>query len=286
MVPSGKHDRPPAIALVMAGQRQGVVNPLAEHFGVSHKCLIPIGGEPLITHVLGTLTGSEGIGSIRIAIEASAREALAPVQARYADSGVAIETLPSKQNLVDSVIHAAGDDPGPFLVTTADNALLTAATVEKMLSSLARSDAAAVLTTREAVHAVNVRGQRRFYQLRDDAYANCNIYGLANRRAFAALDVFREGGQFMRNPARMARAFGLFTILLMRAGWLTRKSAARRIGRRFGIDFEAIVTDDGTQAIDVDNPRTYNIVASILAARQGKEAPTPIPEPAGPPPAR
>ena len=47
-----------ATAIVLAAQRAGRLDPLAERAGVSHKCLVPIGGVPLITHVLTTLARS------------------------------------------------------------------------------------------------------------------------------------------------------------------------------------------------------------------------------------
>ena len=34
---------PPVTVIILAGQRAGVVNPLAARAGVSHKCLVPIG---------------------------------------------------------------------------------------------------------------------------------------------------------------------------------------------------------------------------------------------------
>ena len=44
----------PTIVIILAAQRAGVVNPLAERAGVSHKCLAPIYGKPLIEWVLDT----------------------------------------------------------------------------------------------------------------------------------------------------------------------------------------------------------------------------------------
>ena len=45
----------PCTVLVLAAQRAGVVNPLAERAGVSHKCIVPICGKPLIVHVMDAL---------------------------------------------------------------------------------------------------------------------------------------------------------------------------------------------------------------------------------------
>ena len=49
-VATGMADRP-VIAIVLAGQRRGAANPLAVRAGVSHKCLAPIAGKPLVQRV-------------------------------------------------------------------------------------------------------------------------------------------------------------------------------------------------------------------------------------------
>src|SRR6187455_727399 len=105
----------PAIAIVLAGQRRGAVNPLAERAGVSHKCLVPIGGKPLIAHVLATLTALPELEEIRISVEPSAVPELYPVVAPFEASGVPIRFVPSEARLADSLVAAALDDPGPFI---------------------------------------------------------------------------------------------------------------------------------------------------------------------------
>ena len=38
--------------LVLAGRRNAGLDPLAEQFGVTHKCLVPVRGEAMISRVL------------------------------------------------------------------------------------------------------------------------------------------------------------------------------------------------------------------------------------------
>lgn len=256
------------IAVVLAGQRQGVINPLAARAGVSHKCLVPLAGKPLIAHVLETLTTVPDLTEIRISVEPSAEPDLRPILAEFAANGVPIRLVPSEARLADSLIAAAGSDAGPFFVTTADNVLLTPDAVAQVRAALEGADAVAAMARRSSVLAAHPEGQRNFYRFRDDEYANCNVYGLANRKAIdAGAQVFRGGGQFMKSVWRMITAFGLHNILLLRLGAFSREAAMRRLSSRLGLVVRAIEFTDGALAVDVDNERTYRVCEEILARR-------------------
>ena len=56
-------------ALVLAGKRDGATDPLAQGAGVTHKCLVPVVGQPMLVHVIDALAASDRIGQIRVAIE-------------------------------------------------------------------------------------------------------------------------------------------------------------------------------------------------------------------------
>ena len=51
-------------AFVLAGQRAGTVNALAQRFGLSHKALISVRGEPLITYVARTLAELDDVAEL------------------------------------------------------------------------------------------------------------------------------------------------------------------------------------------------------------------------------
>lgn len=259
----------PVIAIVLAGQRRGVANPLAARAGVSHKCLVPIAGKPLIAHVLTTLTALPDIAEIRISVEPEAEPGLRPVLASFEAFGVPIRLVPSEARLADSLVTASGEDQGPFLVTTADNVLLTPEAVTQVRAALVEADGVAAMARKASVLAAHPEGQRNFYRFRDDEYANCNVYALANRKAIdAGAQVFRGGGQFMKSVWRMIAAFGLHNIVLLRLGAFSREAAMRRLSRRLGLVVHAIEFTDGSLAVDVDNERTYRVCEELLAKRQ------------------
>lgn len=250
--------------IVLAAQRDGRLDPLAAEAGVSHKCLVPIGGRPLLAHVLAAIAEVEGIGSVRIVVEPGAEEPLRPIGAA---SGLPVAFFPAADNLADSVYAAAEGADGALVITTADNVLLTPAAVRAVADRLADGDDTVVaLARKEDVLAAHPQGQRRFYRFRDGEFSNCNLYGLS-RRGLALAETFREGGQFAKNPMRIGRAFGFFNLLLLRYGLVTLDRAMQRLGRRFGVRVSALVLEDGAHAIDVDNRRTYDIAAQLLDRR-------------------
>lgn len=258
---------------ILAAQRTGVVNPLAAKHDVSHKCLVPIGGRPLITHVLDVACYMAEIARIRISIEAEAHDAIAPVIAPYAKLKP-IELIASDAGIADSAINALTGQPAPYVITTADNVLVTDAAIRTMATALKDADVALGLATEASIRSAHADAQRNFYTFRDGGYSNCNLYAIRDASAFRAADAFREGGQFMKNPKRLVNAFGLINILMMRAGLLTLAQAFRRVSRRFGLTVAPVVFADGWLAVDVDNERTYDIAAIKLPERMaGRTSP-------------
>jgi GTP:adenosylcobinamide-phosphate guanylyltransferase len=255
--------------LVLAAQRAGVVNPLAERAGVSHKCVVPICGKPLIVHVMDALAQLSPLPKVRISVEPEVHKELDALLTPYRASRMAFDFVASSDNIAQSVLIASEGQAGPIVITTADNVLLKPEWVNEVLAGLREADVLACMATKDAVKAVHADAQRNFYEFRDTGYANCNLYGVAGPHAFAAIEVFREGGQFQKNPKRLITAFGLINILLVRFGWVTLPGAMKLASRRFKLRFKALIFADGSAAVDVDNERTYNIAEMVLKQRMG-----------------
>lgn len=255
--------------IVLGAQRKGVVDPLAARFGTSHKCLVPLMGRPLIAHVLETLGAHNRVDEIVVSVEPELHGDVERI-AGEVGAGRKLRCAPSADNLTDSVVAAAAGHDGPIVITTADNALLEPGSIDAMAESLARCDAAMAFARENAVRAAHSEGQRRFYQFRDGGYSNCNLYGIAHRQALSAAEIFRGGGQFAKKARRIIDAFGLLNLLLLRSRLISMESGLRRISRRVGLTIMPVIIENGSQAIDVDNDRTYAVVAQLLEAVRGK----------------
>lgn len=254
-----------ARVIILAAQRPGVTDPLAADFGVSHKCLVPVAGRPLIAHVLETVSHHPAVRDVRISVEPTLFETLNGIAASLGGR-CNIGCVASADNLADSVIIASEGVAGPVVITTADNALLTVDAIDSMIRALTGgADVALGMTTRAAVLSAHPDGQRRFYHFADQAYSNCNLYGLTVPNALPAAEIFRGGGQFARKAQRIIDAFGLFNLLLLRLRLVSLKGGLARISRRIGLEIAPVILADGRNAIDVDNRRTHDVVSQLLA---------------------
>lgn len=258
---------PSFTAIVLAGRRADVVDPLAQAAGVRNKSLVPILGAPLIRYVADALALTPGAQAIRVVAEVGAWRDL---RAALSHLGDRVSFVAAADNLADSVYAAAQGLQGPMLITTSDNVLLTPAAARQTIDAVADgADAAVALARREAVLAAHPDGQRRFYRFADGAYSNCNLYALAGVGATTAAESFRSGGQFAKKPLRMVVALGPVNLVLLLMSRLTLRGALKRVSRRFGLTVEPVILADGAHAIDVDNPRTFDCAEAILKARRG-----------------
>lgn len=258
-----------ATALVLAGKRDGRLDPLAADAGVPLKCLVPVAGAPLIAHVIRALEGCEGIGEIRIA--AGEERAIEQALTDAGIGGAGRRTYVAPQfHIVDSVIAAAEGVEGPILITTADNVLLTPATVAEFVAGAVQvgEGCAVAMARKEAVLAVHPTGQRRFYRFTDGEFSNCNMYWLGSRKALRAAEVFRTGGQFIKFPARIAKAFGIVNLIRFKLGIGSTKGFFASVGRRFGFPVKMVELSDGAAAIDVDHARSHAVAEQVLEQRR------------------
>ncbi|MBU1605401.1 MAG: NTP transferase domain-containing protein [Alphaproteobacteria bacterium] len=257
-----------ATALIMAGKRSGTLDPLAAAANVSQKSVVPVAGKPMIEHVVAALEACERIGAIRIVAHEADEIRAIPLVARLEREG-RLSFRPGAYNLVDSVFAGAEGAAFPLVITTADNCLVTpegyAEFVEKCLA--AGADAAAALARKEDVIAADPEGQKKFYEFTDGGYSNCNTYWIGNEGALSAAEIMRSGGQFVKYPGRIAKAFGLINLARFYFGWGDKDKLFAQISRRFGYKLAPIVLSNGEYAIDVDEPRSHRITEKLLAAR-------------------
>ncbi|GAA4642980.1 nucleotidyltransferase family protein [Pontixanthobacter gangjinensis] len=256
-------------ALIMAGKRSGVLDPLAATAGVAQKCVVPVLGVPMVERVVKEVAGCDRIGEIRIiAHEPDEIEQLPTVAKLIAEGRLVMR--PGAFNLVDSVFAGAEGAEFPVLITTADNCLVTsegyAEFIDKALA--AGADAAAGLARKEDVRAADPDGQKKFYEFKDGGYSNCNTYWMGSEGALSAAEIMRNGGQFVKFPKRIAQAFGLINLIRFYFGWGTKEKIFEQVSKRFGYKMCPIVMSNGQYAIDVDNQRTFDVTERILAKQE------------------
>lgn len=256
--------------LILAGKRDGKLDPLAEQAGVSHKAVVPIRGKPLITWVLEAAEAAWPDAPILVSIhDPAVVEGLEVVQRLLAAGRL---RFPSAQSgIVESVEAAVAEgNPWPLLITTGDNVLVTPEALRRLHDEATAAGAGAALSiaSREQILSAHPEGQRRFYEFRDVAISNCNAYWLRDVSALRAAESFRGGGQFIKTPGAILKAFGLWNLIGFRRKWWTLDKAMANLSRRFRVKIAPVFVTDGALAVDVDNARTYKVAETLLASRK------------------
>jgi CTP:molybdopterin cytidylyltransferase MocA len=262
-------------ALVLAASR-GNLDPLAQAGGVSHKCFIDIGGQPMLLRVVRAVAESGSIGRIIIAIEEEAipeaKEIIASIP-----GAADFAYVPSRDNIATSVtaVAEAFPDAVPLVITTGDNALHTPEMVRHFCDSLPALerdgyDGGIGLTPARYILEKYPEGNRAFHRFSDGQFSSCNIYALLTRRAIEnGPKVFRSGGQFGKKPKRLIGAFGILAFLVYKSRWVSLPVFLRFLSRAIGIKTAPVLMPFAEGPIDVDRMQDWDLANRIVRAREG-----------------
>lgn len=240
--------------LILAGQRAGVVDPLCEAAGVSHKAEIPVAGVPMLDRVISALVESRFSKNLFVA--------------GYSDSH--LEETPSGAGPADSVMLAMGHiDKFPCLVTTCDHALLTTEMITTFIAGAEKSgsDICVGLAPETVIQPAYPETRRTYLRFSDVAVSGCNLFYIANADGVKAIEFWRSVQHLRKNPLKLARKVGVGIGVKFAFGRLSMAGAFDYAAKRIGITASPVLIPIAEAAIDVDKPSDLELVESILAAR-------------------
>jgi GTP:adenosylcobinamide-phosphate guanylyltransferase len=261
---------PGSIALVLAGRRDGVADPLAETRGADHRALLEVAGVPMLVRVVRALRAS-GVERIVVSIgEPEALESEPELAALRKDGSLRVHRSldsPSRSTLDALERHSDG---APVLITTADHALLTPEMVNHFLDAARRCEADVVVgaVSRDCVQARYPEAVRTYIPLRDGGWSGANLYLLRTPRARRAVEFWQRVERVRKRPWRMVSAFGPITLLLFLLRRLDLRSALERVSGILGAQVEVVSLPFPEAAIDVDRRGDLDLASRILATRE------------------
>lgn len=251
-------------AIVLAGQRPGI-DPLAAHFGEAWKALVPIGGEPMVTHVVRTLSQVAEIG--KIVVLAQDTEALSAA----VKAGGAADILASSDGISVSILRHAGTPaaPWPVLVTTADHPLLTPDMVRHFIAEAdaSRGDVAVAMVERATMLAAYPGNKRTWLRFSDGAWSGANLFALRSDRAKGALELWAEAEQDRKKAWKLFLHFGPLLALRAITRTIGLAAALGKAGRRLRLSAHLVAMPMAEAAIDVDKVSDHVLAERILQAR-------------------
>lgn len=267
---SGNRDNRDFTAIILAGTRR-VDDPVAALIGGQYKALVPICGEAMVSRVAKALAFSGSVKRIVIVFDEPELlfGACPTLQDEVGD--VAIEVLPCADSICCSVgsAIAAANASWPYLVTTADHALLTPEMVNKFCADArAQSGLAVGFVERAYLEAAHPGSKRTYLPFKETQLSGANLFAFMSSEALPVLDFWRAIEQKRKKPWQLFKAFGyrnLFGLLFKR---FTVDQAFERASQVLGVSANAVRLPFAEAAIDVDTALDYEQVSQILRLRE------------------
>ncbi len=263
-------------ALVLAAGR-GPDDPMARAFGVSHKCLLEVGGVPMLRRVVEALRAHPRVKGIAVVIER------ADIAARAFGGRLpeGVRVLPAAGSAAASVMEAVRMHGLrlPLLVTTADHALLDGAMLEAFLRGAEEAedaDLVIALARREDVLAKWPEARRTWLKLGRERVTSCNLFALKTENALKAVAFWRQAEKNRKKPWKIALAFGIPALLRLLLGRGDARSVLEDLSRRLGLLARPVFMPMPEASVDVDKPDDLKLVERILreekaaSGRQGR----------------
>jgi GTP:adenosylcobinamide-phosphate guanylyltransferase len=255
-------------ALVLAGQRPGI-DPVAAQFGLETKALVPVAGELMLNRVLMALLDAPEIARIVVLAQNTLKLRAHPDLA-WAVAEERISFHVSGATISGSVL-AAVNDPAiglPVLVTTADNVMLTPATIAEFIAGAGTgaSDVGVALVERRKLEAAVGRNRRTWLRFRGGAYTGANLFALTAPAAAQALRFWERAEQDRKSVLRLAAHFGPALMLKLLARRMTVHEALAAAGARLGATVAPVLLSDGRMGVDVDKPEDHALATRLLTA--------------------
>ena len=254
-------------ALVLAGQRPGV-DPVAAHFGLEAKALIPVAGEPMLGRVLKALAETPGIARI-IVLAQNAPDLLTDPELDWTAADPRIVPRVSGRTISGSVRDAVSDPAIglPVLVTTADNVMLTPATIAEFIAGSGASDVSVAMVERGRLEAAVGPNKRTWLTFKGGAYTGANLFALTAPAAINALDFWERVEQDRKSVLRLAAHFGPVLMARLLARRMTLPEALAAAGAKLGASAAPVLLSDGRMGVDVDKPEDHALAERLLGTR-------------------
>lgn len=255
--------------IILAGQRPGI-DPLATHFGQPIKALIEVAGRPMLSWVARALIERKDVR--RVVILAQQADALlGHPDTKWLAGDPRIALRDCGNSIVEAITDTVASMPDgyPFLVTTADNVLLDTRTIDAFVADAQGAGIAAGLVERRTLEAAYPGNRRTWLPFRGGAYSGTNLFWLGTPEALRVLAIWRGIEQQRKKARAVLNAFGIGLGLMIGLRLLTLDQAARRVGRRLGLNARLVVLPYAEACIDVDKPSDHDMAEAILRKRIG-----------------
>ena len=160
--------------------------------------------------------------------------------------------------------------PWPFIITTADNILLTPEHIESFISQAQSMDGsfAVGMVKKELVIKAFPNTKRTWYRFSDAIISGCNLYFSKDDRVIKLLLFWRSIEANRKKVVKLLWALGTRFWILKMCGKFSLDWAFKRISHNFGVPISPLFFNDGSLAVDADKIEDVELIQSYLCRQE------------------
>lgn len=256
-------------AIVLAGKRNGN-DPVASIFGHKYKALVPLVGRPMIAYAVDALRASPSVGDIHVVFDGEEELFASCGKLKDELDAANVKVVATAKSICQSIIKAIEETGSqfPYLVTTADHALLLPEVVDYFCREAEGLNGfGAGFVEEKYIKAMHPESKRTYLPFRDTKLSGANLFAVMTQESVKVLEFWKNVENERKSPWKLFKAFGFINLLGLMLRRFTVKSAFKRASKVLGVEGVAIKLPYAEAAIDVDSPRDYMQVTKILESR-------------------
>ena len=254
-------------AIVLAGGRCAPADPLHGQAPDGYKCLLELGGRPMVQWSLDALSGADDIDRVvvvglPVSTELHCRHALTLLEGGS-------DVIGSIQAAGQHLLRDGADAAGHALIVSADAPLISSAMVQWLVRRVAENDddLSICVVERAVMEARFPTSKRTYVRLKDADVCGGDVNACRLSVTRRGVAIAERLARARKSPLRLALIIGLDTLVLLVLRRLTLAQAMRTISARLGLGTGAIVCPFAEVGMDVDKPSQLAIAREDLEAR-------------------
>ncbi len=228
----------------------------------SERALIPVGGQPILLHVLHSLATVTPITRI---ICVTTPEALKTLPAVIGE--VVVTGLPSGDKLSLNLLNGAREAKSDqILIVTGDGPLATGRTWMQFLdgASVNRLEAAYAVVREDKMEAQFPGATRTYARFSDGAFSGGNAFLVPRAQLPELENLIETAFAARKKPLALAKLLGLSFIVKALLHRLSVGEAEAKVSRLLGCHAGRVEVPDATIAFDVDKPEDLALAEKWL----------------------
>lgn len=249
-------------AVILTGARDSN-NPLLAGTNLQTKVLLPVGGKPMVVHVLENVAASAYRPKMYLSTDQLNDARLV--------TNVPYTTVPSGNSAVQSLLRGLESVPGDgwVLFVSGDHPLLTPEMVNYFVDDVITRDLTmgVAVVNRDVVNQAYPQSKRTYFHAKGGSYSGANMQLINKRKFMGNAAILETIDRNRKKPWKSVTVLDPWSLIQVLTRQLTMYEVAERASRAIGCETSVVEMPFAECCMDVDKLSDKEIAEQILAAR-------------------